>query len=230
MKKAESEKDAARKETTEKALLRMNDMRAVSELQDDLAKAFDTAKLAKFGDEFARSADKIRKEYAKLKADLTTDAKPVDETTTTLDTRLQIADARTALAAQKYDTAEAGIARARAMLEQVAKNGAYDFEISYLTDQIRDVALALNQAQADTALATEQSAMSAIEQIKLEAQGIEALQVGFDSGTFVSQVKAAIDEARRDLAANPFVVPVIAAPSLSDSASLRSAAAKIGGR
>jgi tape measure domain-containing protein len=193
-------------------------------MQSTLAKAFDDKALEDFLTSFQDKSKAIQAEYAKLKATLAVG--PENENPTGLDISQGLAMAREA--SQRGDSAGASalLDRAKSNLTALAKNGAYGFEINYYADQLRDFELQMNAAAEQTAQATASAMRQQLEQAKNEIAQMDPLVVPIAADALANDLRKSIDLVRKELAANPLVIPTV----VQQQNDLARAAAKLGAR
>lgn len=199
------------------------------EFQTALKKAFSTQPLDDFLQTFKDRRAKIKEEYDRLKADL---SGPATGDASSLDISAELGKGRAALASG--DASGAGIARDR--LKEMftsfsSKEDTASFEKSYYAKQLEAFELAIVDASEQAAVQAQESFSKKLAELSADS---EKLQVKVDGDAIVAQVKAAVEQIKRDLAANPLAIPVVAVPSVSPSGNqsidLSDAALKYGRR
>ncbi|MFZ5575925.1 MAG: hypothetical protein ACOY5S_12065 [Pseudomonadota bacterium] len=195
------------------------------ELQEALRKAFTTSPLDDFLATFKDRRKQIAAEYAALKADLAGGS--VGEATG-LDVSLQLTLGRAALERGDFEASQAALTRAKSLFGDVAaQEGTASFQKSYFLRE-------LERLETDTVNSAEATADRVREtlQQKLGQLDTEATKLTFDvdDAGIVSQVKGAVEQLKKDLAADPLRIPVVAVPGIPQSADLATAAVQYGAR
>lgn len=196
-------------------------------LQANLAKAFDTKALDDYLDKFQDRRQKIVKEYDRLKADL--NAEPIGENTTSVDLSYELTQGRGAITRGDSTGAEIAAERARKMLDQLRAKG--DTGLGYYADQIKQYELAMLDAEQKTATSAAESLKKSLDQAAAEVAKMSPLVLPLATDAIANDLRATIDAMRKELAANPLMVPVVATdPRGIYAPDVRTAATAVGGR
>lgn len=197
---------------------------------DDLEKALDTKILDKFGTKFGDMRAKIAAEYAALKQTFgDTSGTP----TTGSDIQGRIVAARSAFANNDSVAAQAAIDAAKGGLKTLAGKGAPAFELNYLADQLKVLELQTVQISEDVAQQTRDALAKSFSDINTQIDSIKKPELVIDTDLLTRQIQRAVEDARAQLAANPLIVPVIAAPTAGAgglAVNIQRAAQKLGAR
>jgi hypothetical protein len=180
------------------------------ELQAALRKAFATSPLDDFLSTFKDRRKQIAAEYAALKADLAGGS--VGEATS-LDVSLQLTLGRAALERGDFEASQAALTKAKSLFGDVAaQEGTASFQKSYFLRELER----LEMDTANIAAATADRVRETLQQ-KLGQLDTEAAKLTFDvdDASIVAQVKGAVEQLKKDLAADPLRIPVIGVPSIS---------------
>lgn len=200
-----------------------------ADVQAALKKAFATNPLDDFLATFKDRRKKIVDEYKALRADLA--GGPAGEATT-LDVSLQLTKGRAALAQGDASGAQAAAAKAKELFAEVAKKeGTASFEKSYFSRELETFELSIVDS-AESAAVTAQKVFT--EKLATLNQDASNLTINVDAAGLTAQVKSVVDQLKKDLAADPLRIPVVAVPSISSdgrqSVDLSTAALQYGGR
>lgn len=199
------------------------------ELQDALRKAFTTSPLDDFLSTFKDRRKQIAAEYAALKADLAGGS--VGEATS-LDVSLQLTLGRAALERGDFEASQAALTKAKSLFGDVAaQEGTASFQKSYFLRELERLEMdTVNSAEA-TADRVRETLQQKLGQLETEAA---KLTFDVDDAGIVKQVKDAVEQLKKDLAADPLRIPVVAVPSISpdgrQSVDLSTAALQYGAR
>jgi hypothetical protein len=197
-------------------------------LQATLAKAFNTKPLDDFIASFADKRKVIEKEYAKLTQSLT--AQPLGEVKG-FDVGNTISQGQGALARGDTAGVEAATERAKQMLAALQENGGADFELRYYADQLKRFELAVLDAGQSTAEQTRDNLQKNLEQAREQIAAMEPIAIPIAADAIANDLRTALDDIRKDLAANPLTVAVQLANTPGGTAQdLRNAALQAGGR
>jgi hypothetical protein len=197
-------------------------------LQATLAKAFNTKPLDDFIASFADKRKAIEKEYAKLTQSLT--AQPLGEVKG-FDVGNTISQGQGALARGDTAGVEAATERAKQMLAALQENGGADFELRYYADQLKRFELAVLDAGQSTAEQTRDNLQKNLEQAREQIAAMEPIAIPIAADAIANDLRTALDDIRKDLAANPLTVAVQLANTPGGTAQdLRNAALQAGGR
>lgn len=200
-------------------------------LQKTMAKAFDTKILDDYLLKFQDRRAKITAEYAKLKADLTGPDTSQASATPYTDLSYELTKGRGALAAG--DAVGAGIAaeRAKAMLasnkDQLGASMA-----GYFAEQVKAYELSIVDAEEKTAIASAEIFKSNLEKAAQEVAAMDPVHVPLAVDAITADLRAGIEQFRRDLEAKPLEVSVrvVGGASAGQTVDISAAALKLGGR
>jgi len=180
------------------------------DIQAALKKAFSTSPLDTFLDTFKDRRKKIVAEYKGLRADL---AGGTSADATTLDVSAALTRGRAALEQGDEAGAQAAAAKAKELFAAVSqKEGTASFEKSYFASQLESFELSIVDS-AEKAAATAQKVFT--EKLAALNQDSKNLTVNVDADGLVAQVKYAVEQVKKDLAANPLRIPVVAVPTIT---------------
>lgn len=198
---------------------------------DEIAKALDTTALDKFTAKFADTRAKIEAEYAALKQ---TFGETASGPVTGSDIQQQnIAKARSALAGGDSAAAQAALESGKSRLKELSASGAPAFELNYLADQLKALELQTVKVSEDTATKTRDVLVKSFADINQQIAQIKSPELKINTDLLKQQIDATVAAARAQLAANPLVIPVVAAPNIGSNGALSvdisTAARKLGG-
>jgi hypothetical protein len=134
---------------------------------------------------------------------------------------IDIGGAKSAAASGDTFKANALLERAKAGLKYLAS-----FEQSYYARQLQDIELSMNDAAMKTAEASRDSLRAVMEQQAAELARMDPIHVPIAADAIAQDLRNTIDIVRKELAANPLIIPVQA----GGSADISRAAAKLGAR
>lgn len=198
-------------------------------LQKTLAKAFDTKAIDDYLLKFQDKRQKIVAEYAKLKADLTGEKTGATST----DFAVELTRGREALSRGDAAGAASFAARAKSTLAAYGEGEGNGLTAGYLSEQLKAFELSMVDAEEKTANAAANALRKSLDAAAAEVAKMDPIVVPLASEAIANDLRASIDIIRKELAANPLRIPVIAGAGggTSDTAAeVRAAAMKRGAR
>jgi hypothetical protein len=197
-------------------------------INDALRRAFDTKPMDDFIAGFAVRRQSLEKEYAQLISKLTG---PSIAGADSLTLSNEITQGGGMLARGDAAGTEVAIERAKQMLAGLKDSGGTDFEVRYYADQLKRLELAVLDAGQSTAEQTRDNLQKNLEQAREQIAAMEPIAIPIAADAIANDLRTALDDIRKDLAANPLTVAVQLANTPGGTAQdLRNAALQAGGR
>jgi hypothetical protein len=184
------------------------DEEGAAKLQKNLAKAFDPMPLDDFLTKLQGGRQRIVAEFAKLKADLTGTTGEAGATYT--DFSVNITRGREAMARGDAAGASAAVDLAKATLTNYREGGGDAMVAGHLSDQLKEFALGLADAQERTAQAAVDGIRKGMDLAASEVARMDPLVVPLASEAIANDLRATLAAVQRELEANPLRVPVVA--------------------